>query len=136
MSEAVPKTTRMKAYGKVHSAIKRGDLKKPAGCECCGDPERKGRDGRSLLQAHHHNGYDEALDVQWLCTGCHAPDTPRPCGTDNPASKFSEASVSLMRNKEVPALVAAETTGASLGYVYQVRRAEWRALKTPTGEDT
>ena len=28
------------------------------------------------MQAHHYNGYDRPLDVQWLCVQCHRDETP------------------------------------------------------------
>lgn len=51
-------------------AIKRGEIQRPTACPSCGD-ESRGRDGRALIQAHHHD-YSKPLDVQWLCVNCHA----------------------------------------------------------------
>ena len=49
-----------RAHGKVAYAIKTGDLTaKP--CEICGSEPAFG----------HHDNYLKALDVRWLCPGCH-----------------------------------------------------------------
>ena len=46
----------------VNSALKRGILKKPDNCTCCG--KQASLDG-------HHNSYDKPLEVEWLCRVCH-----------------------------------------------------------------
>lgn len=53
------------AYGKVQHAIKTGKLIKPKSCPVCGKETR--------IVAHHEHGYDgeNAINVQWLCVGCH-----------------------------------------------------------------
>src|SRR4051794_28002367 len=52
-------------------AIKTGRIKPPINCQSCGvTPTR--RDGKRAIQAHHHNGYKDKLDVVWLCQSCHA----------------------------------------------------------------
>ena len=55
----------------VRNAVRTGKLVKPALCEKCGLPGRRGLDGRSLIQAHHHRGYAYPIEVQWLCSQCH-----------------------------------------------------------------
>lgn len=45
------------ARTKVYRAVKAGKLERLP-CEVCGDPKS---------EAHHHHGYESALDVQWLC---------------------------------------------------------------------
>lgn len=67
----------------VRDAIKRGTLSRPTTCAECGENPGTGTDGRSLIHAHHVNGYDKPLDVQWLCAACHAKHDPRPCGSNN-----------------------------------------------------
>jgi hypothetical protein len=57
-----PKDHRVKARHAVHSALRHGSLVRPAGCERCGAVGR--------VTAHHHN-YQQPLDVEWLCYGCH-----------------------------------------------------------------
>jgi hypothetical protein len=48
-------------------AIRDGRLCVPEECESCGSS------GPARIEAHHHQGYDEAhwLDVIWLCHSCH-----------------------------------------------------------------
>lgn len=54
------------AKKRLQSAVARGHLNRPSVCEGCGlTPVR-------TLHGHHHKGYDYPLDVQWLCTLCHA----------------------------------------------------------------
>jgi hypothetical protein len=45
----------------LQNAIKRGHLKKRP-CETCGDVNSQA----------HHKDYSEALNIEWLCAGCHA----------------------------------------------------------------
>ena len=51
------------AVAEVGKAIKEGRLTRPHTCELCG--------GDHYTQAHHWNGYDNPLDVWWLCFSCH-----------------------------------------------------------------
>lgn len=46
-------------------AIRRGILIRPKVCQRCGEKPTK------ALHAHHHNGYDNPLDVVWYCARCH-----------------------------------------------------------------
>lgn len=55
----------------VKAAVKAGLMVRPDKCSRCGDAPAKARGGRSLIQAHHHMGYDNPLDVIWLCIDCH-----------------------------------------------------------------
>jgi len=51
---------RDRAYAKVRTALRTGELVRPSGCEDC-----------PPLHAHHHIGYDHPLDVVWLCAAHH-----------------------------------------------------------------
>jgi len=52
---------KLKARKKLQLMIRLGLVtKKP--CEIC---------GRLEVEAHHHNGYDDATDVRWLCAEHH-----------------------------------------------------------------
>lgn len=62
---------KVSARDKVRHAINRGDLVPPKECqECAAIPVTA--DGRRGIQAHHHNGYSNPLDVEWLCVPCHS----------------------------------------------------------------
>ncbi|WP_448120505.1 hypothetical protein [Pseudomonas veronii] len=79
LAEAAPKVRdplKTRAHGKVRDAILSGNLVRPSICEKCGDEPGAGVDGRSLIQGHHHKGYDRPLDVEWLCARCHRMETP------------------------------------------------------------
>jgi len=55
------------AYAMVHRATSDGRLGKETTCELCGidcDHHR--------IEAHHHNGHDDPLNVWWLCDQCNA----------------------------------------------------------------
>lgn len=56
----------VKARSLVATALRRGTIVKPKECSSCGTetPSRR-------LHAHHHRGYENPLDVQWLCSWCH-----------------------------------------------------------------
>lgn len=47
------------------AAIARGELVRPAVCQCCGGPSKRRLDG-------HHHDYDKPLDVVFVCRRCHA----------------------------------------------------------------
>ncbi len=51
------------AVQQIGQALKDGQLTRPNICELCGEEE--------YTQAHHANGYDNPLDVWWLCLSCH-----------------------------------------------------------------
>ena len=61
---------KIKARQLLQRAIKNGTIKRPNKCSECGSG---GLSKYSIkIQAHHHKGYMNALDVQWLCIQCHA----------------------------------------------------------------
>ncbi len=61
-----------RARGKLHQAVYSGRVERPLHCERCGERPESAADGRSLVQADHHRGYDDAhaLDVWWICKVC------------------------------------------------------------------
>ncbi len=69
--------TPSQAYRAVRSAIERGALVRPSTCARCNDAPSPASDGRSRIQAHHHD-YDKPLDVEWICARCHRKETPLP----------------------------------------------------------
>lgn len=87
------------AYSSVKNAIVHGVLVRPAVCGKCGDAPKPAKDGRSRIQAHHHD-YSKPLDVEWLCAKCHREETPLPeimgapaIGEINGQAKLTEADV-------------------------------------------
>jgi hypothetical protein len=73
---------RMTAVRRVERALAKGTLTRATACQLCDrtEPEirsyieqRRGacKQTRSVIQAHHHNGYDNPLDVWWICTECN-----------------------------------------------------------------
>jgi hypothetical protein len=92
-----------KVYRKVRTAIKNGVIIRPDKCERCGSLEKLGSDGRSTIQAHHHD-YNKPLDIEWICAKCHRAETPLPeiigapsFGEGNGQSKLTEKTVAEIR---------------------------------------
>lgn len=56
---------RLRAHSAFHSALRRGEIKKPRLCSECGCKPK-----RFLLRAHHPD-HAQPLDVEWLCSKCH-----------------------------------------------------------------
>ena len=44
-------------------AVSSGRVKKPSTCQDC--------NSSTLLEGHHPRGYEDPLDVEWLCKRCH-----------------------------------------------------------------
>lgn len=62
---------KVRAYHAVKYAVRVGNLVRPISCQGCGEVPEPRIDGRSRIQAHHHRGYENPLDVIWLCSYCH-----------------------------------------------------------------
>jgi len=54
---------RDRARTQLSKAIKFGDLRRPKFCDNC---------GKGCKPEGHHDNYDEALVISWLCRSCHA----------------------------------------------------------------
>jgi hypothetical protein len=113
------------AYDKVRHAVRTGKLVKPDICEKCGCTPPRRRDGRSLIQGHHHRGYSRPLDVRWLCHSCHDETIDHPRGIKNGASKLTRAQaveikrLALSRRMSGPKI--AERFGVTHHLVYMIR---------------
>lgn len=67
------------ARNKVSKALESGHLSRPKKCELCGDTPKpsqvKSKNGktrkRPKIFAHHWNGYNNPLDVWWICQSCN-----------------------------------------------------------------
>lgn len=85
------------AYKEVHKSLKSGLLIRPDSCSECGVHDPRGSDGRTLIHAHHHAGYDRPLDVQWLCSACHGKEDSGASGEKNYKSKLNRCDVRYIR---------------------------------------
>jgi hypothetical protein len=54
------------ARQRVRDAVRYGKIAKPEKCSVCGAITEP-----SKLHGHHHKGYENPLDVQWVCVHCH-----------------------------------------------------------------
>lgn len=95
-------TLKQRARAAVKVAIGRGALTRPDRCFECGSADKPGSDGRTTIHAHHHKGYEAALDVQWLCVKCHFKRDKRPSGVSNGRSKLTLAQVEEIRARYRP----------------------------------
>lgn len=93
---------KMRARAQVRRALERGILVRPDACPRCGLPDRRGRDGRSTIHAHHHNGYDRPLDIEWLCVTCHFQEDRRLGGAANGMSRLTAEQVAEIRRRYRP----------------------------------
>lgn len=121
-------TDKERAHRMVRDALKHGRLTRPAACTKCGEPERKARDGRSLLQGHHHHGYDHPLDVEWLCVQCHRDETPSnpPRGEVALAAKLTEQAVREIRESSESARSLGRKYGVHFTAISQIKlRKTW-----------
>lgn len=94
--------TKAKARAAVKRAVKSGRLLRHESCEECGCTPARGSDGRATIHAHHHKGYDNPLDVVWLCPVCHFVEDPRPSGESNGRAKLSANDVFEIRARYRP----------------------------------
>ena len=74
-----------KAHRNLERNVKKGTVKKPMQCQCCGKKAR--------LEAHHMD-YDRELEVIWLCVSCHRQYH---LGKTKTAEKIREKVYSLYR---------------------------------------
>lgn len=67
------------AHAAIRVAISKGTIERPDTCELCGDKPKPitfktcyGPQTRPEIYAHHWNGYDDRLNVWWVCQQCNA----------------------------------------------------------------
>lgn len=57
------------AQRKVEYLVSRGLIVKPEKCETC-----KTKTPKEKLHGHHHKGYENPLEIIWICHSCHAAE--------------------------------------------------------------
>ncbi len=62
-------TNQKTAHKYVELAIKSGELTRLTKCEACGKTPTDNK--TKSIVAHHWNGYDEYLNVWWVCRSCN-----------------------------------------------------------------
>lgn len=126
----------MKAHAIVRAALKSQRLVRPSHCQSCGAPNKACSDGRSYLQAHHHQGYENPLDVIWICAACHRSETPLPAipgapcyGEDNGKAKLTEEDVLAIRAARGSNVEIAKRYGVKNQTISDIRlRKKWKWL--------
>ena len=78
MANILRESERSRAINKVNKAIRQGDLIRPKCCELCGNEPGSIEAHwfgkvitRSQIAAHHWNGYNNPIDVWWICHHCN-----------------------------------------------------------------
>jgi hypothetical protein len=74
-SLSATKLAQRAAYYALKKAVASNLVSKPDYCECCGTEEKKGSDGRSMLQPSFRD-YSNPRDVVYLCAKCFCNKTP------------------------------------------------------------
>lgn len=116
-----PRPEMLKAQTLVRHAVAAGTLVKPLDCSECGVHDPRGKDGRSIIHAHHYNGYDKPFDIQWLCAHCHRKVTPGAHGERNATSKLALADVLYIRSSRLTTPDLAKELGVSANTVDSAR---------------
>lgn len=84
--------TKQIARARVAYALRTGRITKPARCSQCKSP--------GPVQGHHHRGYENPLDVMWLCAKCHyaidAAKIRKPGALNGNASLTSEQAAQIL----------------------------------------
>ncbi len=120
-----------RAHGRVHSQIKAGLMVRPDRCSHCNINPGLGKDGRSLMHAHHHKGYEHPIDVEWLCVDCHRAETPcNPLRGELVAnSKLSEDIVRVIRTSKESSRTLGRQYGVDGNHIRLIaKRKSWTHL--------
>lgn len=114
-----------RSRGRLRDAVKYGKVIKPTRCQrCSAEVERR------LLHGHHHNGYENALDVVWLCITCHNKvdiEVIAKSGSDNSNARFSRDQIAEIRRKREagePVKSIASEFDAALKTIYSILNKE------------
>ena len=126
--------TPQQAYRHVRTALQTGELTRPSRCERCGSEPSTASDGRSRIHAHHHEGYDKPLSVQWLCAGCHRAETPLPAkpgrpvyGANNGQSRLTDDDARAIRTSKNGCIKLSRQYGVDKKTIQRIRNGtHWR----------
>lgn len=88
---------RDKARHAVNNAIRSGHISRPSACERCLKRPGLAKDGRSLIQAHHHD-YAKPLEIEWICHQCHTDETTLERGTQCGHAKLTASDAVRIRD--------------------------------------
>lgn len=125
-----------KARSIANKAIKSGILVRPIACTRCGSEPGLASDGRSKIQAHHHD-YSQPLDVEWLCAKCHRAETPLPAvmgapnfGDKNGTSRLTSEQVRTIKKSELGCRRLAAIYGVDKRTIQRVRNGtHWKEVE-------
>lgn len=122
-----------RARRKLRTAIERGFVTKPSCCSVCGQTPRPARDGRSLLHAHHFDGYADPLRVEWLCATCHANEHKH-FGIESSQAKIDLETVKLIRESSLSSLRLAKIVPLHSSQIRKIRNNKFWRTAHLTGE--
>lgn len=126
------KKKKMRARRIVRTAIQSGLLSRPNACSKCG-ASPSSRDGRALIHAHHHKGYDNPLDVEWLCPKCHCQFDPRVRAQDNGTAKLTNDQAIEIKTSIEPTSVIAKRYGVHRVTIQRIRNGKrWSSVGPKT----
>ena len=93
-------STAKAAHLRVLRAVRCGQLVRPDTCQKCGKTPKADSAGRAGIHGHHHRGYENPLDVEWICARCHRlePDHTRR-GETHGRAKLTEFQVLEIRER-------------------------------------
>jgi hypothetical protein len=60
-----------RAMNLVAKAVKEGVLQRPTRCSRCHATPGPMSNGRTQIEAHHAYGYDQPLNIKWVCHQCN-----------------------------------------------------------------
>lgn len=123
---------KVEAYKQVRTAIRKGILIRPLICERCLLRPKLCRDGRSSIQAHHHD-YTKPLEVEWICIQCHRDETPYPKNPGAPVfgSKNGQAKLSEDQVKSIVEMINRGMSSVKISPLFGVSR--WTVSRIANG---
>ncbi len=127
---------RQRAYGAVKRALLRGDLIRPKHCGKCTCAVGPASDGRSMIHAHHHAGYNAPLDVEWLCSSCHKGKDGGAVGRRNAKAKLLDQDVLNIRLSDKATGILASRYQVHSTTIQRIRNGKaWKIVDAALQED-
>ena len=120
-----------RAMGMVKAAMDRGDLVRPGNCELCDRheddraTETSPSPWKSIIVAHHHQGYSRPLDIWWVCQSCNVVLGDRTDLTKDEARKYIAKQLKYRKERK---------KYYKIFYTERQRNAKWRSPSVRPGQ--